>query len=133
MGIKPSEEFINYVRTEKHGQCTYSKIAQSLNFNKDAQRHTQAYVPPVNPFDVNFHRAKRNKVAGAEGSTMNAFQEEVGQALRNLTSGSLNTNALRQQLKAYNVPIDAHLDKLLRRHDAGDFVTYNEIGKHVFR
>jgi hypothetical protein len=31
------------------------------------------------------------------------------------------------------VPVDPQLDKLLRRHDAGDLVTYNELGKHIFR
>jgi len=95
VGIKPTEEFINYVRTEKMGTCQYSKIAQSLNYNKDLSKHTQSYVPPVNPYDVNFHRAKRTKVAGAEGSTINAFQEEMGKAIRGLTTGTINTNQLR--------------------------------------
>jgi hypothetical protein len=46
----------------------------------------------VNPYDVNFHRAKRTKVAGAEGNTINAFQEDMGKAIRELTTGSINTN-----------------------------------------
>ena len=27
VGIKPTSEFINYIRTEKVGQCHYSKVA----------------------------------------------------------------------------------------------------------
>jgi len=25
------------------------------------------------------------------------------------------------------------MDKLIRRHEAGDFISYNEFGKHVYR
>jgi len=32
-----------------------------------------------------------------------------------------------------NVKVDAKLDKLIRQHDCGDFVSYNELGKHIFR
>jgi len=31
------------------------------------------------------------------------------------------------------VPVDANMDKLIRKHEAGDFVSYNEFGKHIFR
>jgi len=33
----------------------------------------------------------------------------------------------------YNVPIDANIDKLIRKHESGDFQSYNEFGKHIFR
>lgn len=33
----------------------------------------------------------------------------------------------------FNVNIDADLDKLIRRHEAGDFQSYNEFGKRIFR
>ena len=33
----------------------------------------------------------------------------------------------------YNVPVDATIDKLIRKHEAGDFQTYNEFGKIIFR
>jgi hypothetical protein len=29
--------------------------------------------------------------------------------------------------------IDANLDKLIRKHESGDFVSFNEFGKHIFR
>jgi hypothetical protein len=31
------------------------------------------------------------------------------------------------------VTVDAQLDKLIRKHESGDFVTYNELGKQIFR
>jgi hypothetical protein len=45
----------------------------------------------------------------------------------------LNVNNFRAKLMEYNVPIDANLDKMIRKHEAGDFQTYNEFGKHIFR
>lgn len=33
----------------------------------------------------------------------------------------------------YNVPIDAKLDTMIRKHEGGDFQSYNEFGKHIFR
>lgn len=81
---------MNYIRTEKHGLANYSKIAQTLGYSRDVKQNS-AYIPPVNPYDVNFHRAKRNKVAGPGGQTMNAFQEEVGKALQACTSGQITS------------------------------------------
>jgi len=50
VGIQPTPEFINYVRTEKVGLCHYNKIAQSLNYNQDLKKNS-SYVPPVKPYD----------------------------------------------------------------------------------
>lgn len=33
----------------------------------------------------------------------------------------------------YNVPIDAKLDTMIRKHEGGDFQSYNEFGKHIYR
>lgn len=29
--------------------------------------------------------------------------------------------------------VDSQLDKLIRKHESGDFVNYNEFGKQIFR
>lgn len=63
VGIPATPEFVSYIRTNKHTKCEYSKIAASLNYNKD-QKANSSYHPPVNPYDLNHHRGKRNKVAG---------------------------------------------------------------------
>lgn len=80
---------MNYIRTEKVGQALYNKVAQALNYNQDLKKNS-AYVAPVKPYDLDFHRAKRNKVAGPEGTSQNVFQEEVGKTLQKYTSGTVN-------------------------------------------
>ena len=92
VGIPATPEFVSYIRTQKYTKCDYSKIAQvssnendikyfsyyyyrtlknnhshffiqSLNYNKD-QRNNASYNPPMNPYDLNFHRGKKDKKAG---------------------------------------------------------------------
>jgi hypothetical protein len=55
-------------------------VANSLNCNQDLKKNS-AYVAPVKPYDLDFHRAKRNKVAGPSGTSQNAFQEDIGKTL----------------------------------------------------
>ena len=57
----------------------------------------------------------------------------MGKTISDYTLGSVSSNVLRQQLRDMNVKVDAKLDKLIRQHDWGDFVSYNELGKHIFR
>lgn len=45
----------------------------------------------------------------------------------------MNGQQLRQKLREYNVTIEPQIDKLIRKHESGDFVSYNEIGKLVYR
>ena len=33
----------------------------------------------------------------------------------------------------YNVPLDNKIDGMIRKHEAGDFQSYNEFGKLIFR
>jgi hypothetical protein len=42
-------------------------------------------------------------------------------------------NNFREKLSEYKVPIDANMDKLIRKHEAGDSVSYKEFGKNIFR
>lgn len=102
MGVKPTPEFINYIRTEKVGQVQYSKIAHSLNYNADLKKNS-SYVPPVQPYDQNFHRAKRVKVAGPPGESLNAYQKELGSTLQDYTLGSVSGQKFKQQLSQYNI------------------------------
>lgn len=57
----------------------------------------------------------------------------MAKAISEYTKGTMNSSAFRSKLSTYNVPIDATMDKLIRRHEAGDFITYNEFGKNIFR
>ena len=38
-------------------------FSQSLNYNKDTKGNS-SYNPPVNPYDMNFHRGKHDKKPG---------------------------------------------------------------------
>jgi hypothetical protein len=53
--------------------------------------------------------------------------------IQDYTKGNINVNNFRASLMEYNVPIDNQLDKLIRKHEAGDVQTYKEFGKHIFR
>ena len=57
----------------------------------------------------------------------------MAKSIKDYTTGGINVNAFKEQLRNYNVNVDANLDKLIRKHEAGDFVTYNEFGKNIFR
>ena len=129
--MKVTPEFTSYVRTDA-GHLNYGRVAQALGCVRDSKQNS-AYAPPVHPVEQSHHRAKRCKVAGPAGTSVNAFQQEVGQTLRDYTAGKVSQQALREKLAEYHVQVEAPLDKLLRRHEAGDFVTYNELGMQVFR
>jgi hypothetical protein len=57
----------------------------------------------------------------------------MAKAITDYTKGAMNVNNFRSELREYNVPIDVNLDKLIRKHESGDFISYNEFGKHIFR
>ena len=78
-------------------------------------------------------RFSLNHSVGDGGESRNAFQEKVAKVITDYTKGSINVNAFKSELQAQNVPIDANMDKLIRKHESGDFQTYNEFGKHIFR
>lgn len=95
VGVKATPEFINYIRTEKVGQAQYSKIAHALNYNADLKKNS-SYMPPVQPYDQNFHRAKRVKVAGPPGESLNAYQKELGTTLQDYTLGGVSGQKFKQ-------------------------------------
>lgn len=49
------------------------------------------------------------------------------------TKGSIGNDQFRSKLSELNVPVDANLDKLIRKHESGDFISFNEFGKNIFR
>ncbi len=57
----------------------------------------------------------------------------MAKAITDYTKGTTNVNNFRSSLGEFNVPIDTNLDKLIRKHESGDFISYNEFGKHIFR
>jgi hypothetical protein len=57
----------------------------------------------------------------------------MSQTIIDYTKGSIGNSDFRSKLQEYNVPVDATIDKLIRKHESGDFISFNEFGKHVFR
>ena len=57
----------------------------------------------------------------------------MAKTIQDYTKGNINVNAFRAELMEYKIPVDATLDKLLRKHESGDFQSYNEFGKHIYR
>jgi hypothetical protein len=53
--------------------------------------------------------------------------------IKEYTTGKIGLNDFRANLSEHNIPVDATLDKLIRKHESGDFQTYNEFGKVIFR
>ncbi len=72
-------------------------MIKALNYNQDLKKNS-SYVPPVKPYDLDFHRAKRVKVPGPPGQSLNVFQGEIGKTLQNYTLGGVSGNQFRQEL-----------------------------------
>ena len=119
------------IRTKKHGGCTYNQVAQSLKFNQTKTKNSK-YQAPVDPYDVKFHRGQAGKT-GPIGQSANRYQEEISKVINGYTQGQLGKNDFRAHLMNYNVNIDADLDKVIRKHESGDFQSFNEFGKRIFR
>jgi hypothetical protein len=70
---------------------------------------------------------------GPSGASENAFQERMAKNIKEYTTGKLDLNGFRASLSEFKIPVDATLDKLIRKHESGDHQTYNEFGKVIFR
>jgi hypothetical protein len=66
---------------------------QSLNYNKDSGAQS-SYNPPVNPYDVKFHRGLKGPV-GPSGASENAFQKVMSKTIIDYTKGSIGNSEFR--------------------------------------
>jgi len=41
-------------------------------------------------------------------------------------------NDFRSKLSEYNVPINTEIDKLIRKHESGDFQSYKTFGREIY-
>lgn len=57
----------------------------------------------------------------------------MAKEIKDYTTGKTTLNNFRAVLADNNIPVDATLDKLIRKHESGDHQTYNEFGKLIFR
>ena len=53
--------------------------------------------------------------------------------IKDYQSGKTNVNQFRAELMNHNVTLDAEMDRLIRRQEAGDFVSQADFGKKIYR
>ncbi len=102
-----------------------------MNYNKSEDKNS-TYKPPVNPYDIKHHRGQANRDECTQKS-MNRNKEKMAQVIQNYTKGNLDLNNFRAELNGYGIKMDADLDKLIRKHESGDFQSYNAFGKKIYR
>jgi hypothetical protein len=81
---------------------------------------------------MRFHKGRRSQAGNIE-IFANEKQDAISKTLKAYTLGLVNANTLRSQLRENQVQIDPQLDKLIRKHESGDFVSYVDLGKQVYR
>lgn len=65
-------------------------------------------------------------------STRNVLQDEMSQAIRAYSGGKMNVTDFKNALADNEIKIDNKLDTLIRRHESGDTIKYNEFGKQIY-
>ena len=53
--------------------------------------------------------------------------------IKDYQQGKINVNQFRNELREKNITIDAEMDRLIRRQEAGDFVSQSDFGKKIYR
>mmetsp|Transcript_5577 Transcript_5577/g.3949 ORF Transcript_5577/g.3949 Transcript_5577/m.3949 type:complete len:123 (+) Transcript_5577:317-685(+) len=65
-------------------------------------------------------------------STRNILQDDMSKAIKDYSAGKMNVNDFKSALAQNEVQIDNKLDTLIRRHESGDTIKYNEFGKQIY-
>lgn len=104
---------------------------QHLRYNQTSDKN-DSFKPPVTPYDVKFHRGQAGKT-GPSGNSVNVFQEQMAAKIKDYQQGKINVNQFRTELREKNIPVDAEMDRLIRRQEAGDFVSQSDFGKKIYR
>ena len=128
--MQATPEFQAYVRTHKV-DANFNKVQQSL---KIADYTTRPIEAQVVTYDSQAAHIRGRPVKPAEVEpTLNHFQPEISKAISDYTTGKTNVDAFRAKLADTEVPIDDRLNTLIRKHEAGDSVSYNTFGTHIYR
>lgn len=86
---------------------------------------------PMVPHSVNYPRGKHLQPKQEKPKTNK--QGLVEQLVRKYTSGVASENEFRNGLRRQGVKIDSQFDKLISKHEAGDFISHKELGKEALR
>lgn len=57
----------------------------------------------------------------------------MAKVIKDYQSGKVNVNQFKSELRDKNIQMDAELDRLVRRQEAGDFVSQSDFGKKIYR
>jgi hypothetical protein len=60
-------------------------------------------------------------------------QGEMERLVRKYTNGAINEPEFRKELRNKGVEIDTQFDKLIAKHESGNFIGHKEFGKEVLR
>jgi hypothetical protein len=84
--------------------------------------------------DVHYHRgANQNYLPTVSDGTLNPKQDFVTKAVKQYVNNQIGTNEFRSVLRENECEIDTKMATLIRRQEAGDTVSFNEMGKHALR
>jgi hypothetical protein len=74
-----------------------------------------------------------HKTPVVEGRATNKGQDDITKVIRSYTTGEVNSSKFKDTLIAHGIKSDVELEKLIRRHESGDHINYNEFGKKIFK
>lgn len=57
----------------------------------------------------------------------------MSKVIKDYQSGKVNVNQFKSELRDKNIQMDAEMDRLVRRQEAGDFVSQSDFGKKIYK
>jgi hypothetical protein len=86
---------------------------------------------PMVPHSVSYPRGRH--IEAKQEKLKTNKQGNVERIVRKYTNGTVNEADFRRELKKQGVTFDNQLNKLVSKHEAGDFVTHKQLGKEALR
>lgn len=102
-----------------------------LETEKKSLKNYGRVAGPMEPNTVRHPRGRHLQPKTEKPKTNK--QGQVERLVRNYTTGAVNEAEFRKQLRKQGVQTDPKLDKLISKHEAGDFISHKEFGKEALR
>lgn len=102
-----------------------------LDTDKDRVKNWGKLAGPMVPHSVRHPRGRH--LPPKEEKLKTNKQGEVERLVRKYTSGAANEAEFRNALRKHGVETDPQFDKLISKHEAGDFITHKDLGKEALR
>ena len=127
--MKSTPEYRQLIRV-KGESAKLSEIEKSLMLNRSFKfdgNGTQS------KFDNSRMLHRRELDKPVQTPFKSPTKNELSQSLRDYTSGTKSTSDFRKALEDNGVKINPFIDKLLRKNDCGDSVSFLDFGKEIFK